>query len=47
VPTDGLSLRRALEGGPVPAVAGGCASTTGGEADRMPERVPVSLGASR
>ncbi len=40
VPTDGLSLRRALEGAPTPPTGCGTATTT-------PERVAVSLGASR
>jgi hypothetical protein len=45
VATDGLSLRRALDGtGPVSTLsAGGCGST---EVSR-PERVPVTIGVSR
>jgi len=43
VPTDGLSLRRALEAPTGPVVPGtGCATAV-----RAPERVPVSLGAPR
>jgi hypothetical protein len=43
VPTDGLSLRRALEG-PAPLLINGFEADT---IRRVPERVPVSLGASR
>ena len=41
VPTDGLSLRRALDGTPAPAPSGGCGSAA------AVERVPVSLGVAR
>jgi putative radical SAM enzyme (TIGR03279 family) len=43
VPTDGLSLRRALEG-PAPLLINGFEADT---VRRVPERVPVSLGGSR
>jgi hypothetical protein len=48
VPTDGLSLRRALEGaaGPISA-APGCGAGPTQDTEQIPVRVPVAIGASR
>jgi putative radical SAM enzyme (TIGR03279 family) len=47
VPTDGLSLRNALEGAPVPAGASSPSKVPSEVPDAVNQRVPVALGASR
>jgi hypothetical protein len=47
VPTDGLSLRNALEGAPVPAAASSLSKSVPKVPVAVTQRVPVALGASR
>jgi hypothetical protein len=47
VPTDGLSLRNALEGAPVPAAASSPSKAPSEVPDAVSQRVPVALGAPR
>jgi putative radical SAM enzyme (TIGR03279 family) len=47
VPTDGLSLRNALEGAPTPAAASSPSEARSEGPDADTQRVPVALGASR